>query len=222
MDNLNTIILTKKCCTCKEIKELTDFCNDKNKKDGRGCKCKKCQNEYNKKYILKHKEEKRKYDILRYENNKNKLLEKQKEYAKQHKEEKRKYDKVYKQLNKSKRNKWEKNKKENDSSYKIICDMRTRMLQALHGESKSAHTMELIGCSIEAFKIYLQQTAIQNGYKDFDINNFDGKKYHIDHIVPCSWFNMSDPNQQREAFNYKNCQILSAEENLKKNNKYYK
>jgi hypothetical protein len=92
------------------------------------------------------------------------------------------------------------------------------MYKALNGISKSAHTMELIGCDIEALKIYLQMTAIANGYTDFDINNYDGRKYHIDHIVPCSWFNMKDPNQQREAFNYKNCQILSAEDNLKKSN----
>jgi len=30
------------------------------------------------------------------------------------------------------------------------------------------------------------------------------KEWHIDHIIPCDKFDLSDPKQQEECFNYKN------------------
>ena len=43
--------------------------------------------------------------------------------------------------------------------------------------------------------------------------------WHIDHIKPCSKFDLSDPIQQKICFNYKNLQPLWAEENIRKSNK---
>lgn len=45
--------------------------------------------------------------------------------------------------------------------------------------------------------------------------------WHIDHIIPCSFFDLSDPEQQKECFNYKNLQPLWAEDNLSKGNNIY-
>ena len=45
-------------------------------------------------------------------------------------------------------------------------------------------------------------------------NNYE--LWHIDHIRPCSLFNLADPKEQKECFNYKNLQPLWAEENLSK------
>jgi hypothetical protein len=44
-------------------------------------------------------------------------------------------------------------------------------------------------------------------------------KWHIDHIRPCSSFDLSDPQQQRTCFNYSNLQPLWAKDNLNKSNK---
>ena len=74
--------------------------------------------------------------------------------------------------------------------------------------------MSLIGCTIEELKEHLQKTAIKNGYNDFDINNYSGKEYHIDHIKPCSSFDLSKPEDQAKCFHYSNLQILTATENL--------
>ena len=43
--------------------------------------------------------------------------------------------------------------------------------------------------------------------------------WHIDHIVPCAAFDLSDPAQQRACFHYTNLQPLWAKTNLKKSNK---
>jgi 5-methylcytosine-specific restriction endonuclease McrA len=46
-----------------------------------------------------------------------------------------------------------------------------------------------------------------------------GTYWHIDHIIPCSNFDFSDPIQQKECFNYTNLQPLEAKANIKKSNK---
>ncbi len=107
----------------------------------------------------------------------------------------------------------------NDSNYKIKTLLRHRIWLAIKDNQKSTHTMELLGCSIEFLKDNLQATAIFNGYKDFDINNYSGKEYHIDHIVPCDCFNLKDPNQQKDCFNWQNLQILEAKVNIIKKTK---
>ena len=45
-------------------------------------------------------------------------------------------------------------------------------------------------------------------------------EFQIDHVKPLSSFNLSDPEQIKEAFASENHQWLTAEENLKKGSKY--
>jgi len=42
------------------------------------------------------------------------------------------------------------------------------------------------------------------------------EQYRIKNI-PCSWFNLEDPNQQRDCFNYRNLQPMWGLENISKN-----
>jgi hypothetical protein len=44
--------------------------------------------------------------------------------------------------------------------------------------------------------------------------------WHIDHIKPCSTFNLSIKEEQLKCFNYENLQPLWWFENLEKSNKY--
>ena len=43
--------------------------------------------------------------------------------------------------------------------------------------------------------------------------------WHIDHIMPCSNFDLSKPEQQKECFHYTNLQPLWYDENIRKSNK---
>lgn len=45
-------------------------------------------------------------------------------------------------------------------------------------------------------------------------------KWNIDHIKPCTKFDLSDPKQQEICFNYKNLQPLWAVDNIRKGEKY--
>jgi len=111
------------------------------------------------------------------------------------------------------------NRRKTDISYRLCNNLRRRLLAALNGKNKSASTLTLLGCSIEELKSHLQSTALKNGYNDFDINNYSGKDYHVDHICPCSSFNLKDEKEQRKCFHYTNLQILTAKENFKKSDR---
>ena len=45
-------------------------------------------------------------------------------------------------------------------------------------------------------------------------------KWHIDHVRPCSSFDLTDAKQQEECFHYTNLQPLWAAENLQKGSKW--
>jgi hypothetical protein len=49
--------------------------------------------------------------------------------------------------------------------------------------------------------------------------NYGRYTWHIDHIIPCSKFDLTDPEQVKQCFHYTNLQPLWAADNLKKSNK---
>ena len=44
-------------------------------------------------------------------------------------------------------------------------------------------------------------------------------QWHVDHIIPCCTFNLTDESQLKKCFNYKNLQPLWAKDNLIKSKK---
>ncbi len=111
------------------------------------------------------------------------------------------------------------NRLKTDPEYRLLFFIRKRIGVALKRNTKTGKTVELLGCSVPLLKQYLQETAIKNGYADFDMNNYDRQQYHIDHIIPCNQFDLSNPEEQRKCFHYTNLQILSAKHNLEKSDK---
>lgn len=45
------------------------------------------------------------------------------------------------------------------------------------------------------------------------------RKWHIDHIIPCAAFDLTDTEQQRACFHYTNLRPLWASENISKGTK---
>lgn len=126
----------------------------------------------------------------------------------------------YKKNNRERYNARKRQRKIDDPEFRILTLCRERIRQALKNNYKSETTKKLLGCTINELKKHLQKTAIENGYINFNINNYSGKDYHVDHIKPCALFDLSKKLEQKKCFNYTNLQILSAIDNLEKGDKY--
>ena len=172
--------------------------------------------EYNKQYYLNHKKElnkkgrewhhehkieqtphKKKY----YLDNREEIIAKSTEYQQNHKEER----KIY-------MNKYVNNLRQKNISFKITENLRRRINHAIKENVKSKHTMELLGCSIDELKKYLEE-KFQEG---MTWKNYGRYGWHIDHKKPCVLFDLSKEEEQKKCFHYTNLQPLWAEDNLSK------
>jgi hypothetical protein len=133
------------------------------------------------------------------------------------KEHRRAYKKEYNQREKDKINtyarKYSKKKRATDPAWKLKANLRARLYKLFSGRNKSKSTQELTGCDIDFLMSYIE-SKFKSG---MSWQNYGD--WHIDHIKPCSTFDLTDPKQQEECFHYTNLQPLWAEENWKKNNR---
>lgn len=217
MENRNKI---KICITCKKEKELSEFHKNSRNPDGLHKKCKLCRCSYNIKDYHKHKESHKNKRTNYYINNKESLNSYRSLYKKEHPDKELNWRKIRYLRHKNEICQKLKNKYSTNINYKLKSILRHRIWLSLNNNIKSKRTKELIGCTLEELKNHLQQTAIKNGYKEFNIENFNGKEYHVDHIIPCSVFKLDCSYHQKLCFHYSNLQILSAKENLSKGNSY--
>lgn len=213
----------KNCPKCKKNKT-----NDEFYKNGHYCKlCKKeCDREYylkNKEKIkqrqkddrVKNKEKHKKRDRRKYLKNKEKIKKRNIENYHNNKELYSKTRKKYYENNKKSILKQVLERKKNDLNFKLKCNLRSRLWQAIKSNQKSGSAVKDLGCSIKELKKHLE-SKFQPG---MTWENYGLKGWHIDHIKPLSSFDLSDKKQLLEACNYKNLQPLWAEDNLQKSNK---
>lgn len=194
---------TKSCTICQiEFPATTDFFHKCSVRSKYGIKsyCKKCGN---------------KKALERYYKNREHNLLKQKEWHYSNREKRIKQLREYSYANKNRRNEYLKKKKETDIQFKIRKNIRDRMRAAMDGKSKSKNTIDLLGCSIEEVKIYLENQFTEG----MTWNNYGKKGWHIDHILPCASFDLTDPEQQKKCFHYTNLQPLWAKDNYSKRDK---
>ena len=97
-----------------------------------------------------------------------------------------------------------------DMSFRILQNLRGRMRKAIGRGDKAARTVELVGCSIEALKHHFENHFRQGMSWD----NYG--EWHIDHIIPCAAFDLSNPTHQKACFNWQNMQPLWRKENRNK------
>lgn len=155
------------------------------------------------------KQLKRESDKLYRKNNKEKLAKKQKEYRENNCESIKEYSKNYIKINKekllisqrlyrdnnknlvkSKRNDYEKKRKDSDPVYKLRKSLSSSFLKIIkrNGYTKKDKTINILGCSFEEFKSYIEDKfeswmnwdnrGKYNGQLDFG--------WDMDHIIPIS------------------------------------
>lgn len=199
----------KKCCVCQELKSFDSFPRRKTSKDGRDYRCKACASQYYHDNFETISKQKRVYAQSHRES----LLNQKRAYMASHREEKSKYDLQYRKDNKERialyKKNWERLNK-NDLHIKVTRNLRRRIAHVLKGETKSASTLELLGCSFEEFIHRLESQFIPG----MTWENYGRNGWHIDHITPCYKFDLSNPEEQRKCFHYTNQRPLWAKDNL--------
>lgn len=194
---------TKTCTVCQiEYPATIEFFHKCSSHSKYGIKsyCKKCGN---------------KKSLERYYRNREHNLKNQKKWLADNKEKRNKQQREYSYKNRDKRNEYLKNKRKEDVQFRIRKNIRDRMRAAMDGRSKSEHTMKLLGCSIEELKIHLEKQFTTGMSWD----NYGKKGWHIDHILPCASFDLTNLDEQIKCFHYTNLQPLWAEDNYKKKDK---
>jgi hypothetical protein len=131
---------------------------------------------------------------------------------------KAKYAKGWKLQNKERWNKYTRDRRK-IPHHKIAANLRNRLyFEIKNCEGKrSTSAFDLLGCSIEFFMEYLEDQF----QKGMSWDNWTTHGWHIDHIIPCAAFDLTNEQQQRECFHYTNLQPLWAKENWKKGSSLY-
>lgn len=101
-----------------------------------------------------------------------------------------------------------------DIEWRIKQNLRTRLHMCL--DNKDKRSAEYIGCATKELLKYLEDRWLPG----MSWHNYGTHGWHIDHIRPCSSFDLTVPEQQKQCFHYTNLQPLWAVDNLRKNDKW--
>lgn len=97
----------------------------------------------------------------------------------------------------------------------ISCRLRIQINACLRYGRKAAHTETLLGCSFAEMAAHIERQFVL----PMCWAKFLQGEIHIDHIIPCSHFDLADAVQQRRCFHFSNLQPLWALDNLRKGNR---
>lgn len=192
----------KKCKTCKVLKCTIEFYTYKqNRKTGLKTyflpSCKACDKKRADDWQTANRAKRNAQRRENYRRKKFGVNRKPRQTYKQRKVYLRKYQRKYRR-----------ERRRSDPTYRLLDNLRSRVWYALKGNSKSAATEKLLGICADECRKYIEGLFTEGMSWDSNI--------HIDHIVPCASFDLSDPEQQRRCFHYTNLQPLWVRDNLEK------
>lgn len=205
---------TKICTKCKYEQNVDQFAKRVRSKDGLDYWCRSCNIQSTKKWLQNNPEKRKEYSKKRSEREKQQrrdlhtretILEYSKSYYRKNREKVIKRTSLY-----------AKERYQKDASFKTLSLLRSRILHALKnykGVRKASKTIQLVGCSIEELKLHLE-TQFTEG-----MSWENQGEWHIDHIKPCSSFDLTKEEEQKICFHYTNLQPLWAKDNHSKGNK---
>jgi hypothetical protein len=109
---------------------------------------------------------------------------------------------------------------ERNPQAKLHSRLNTRISQALRreGVAKGGTTADLLGSSVAELKAHLE--ANFDDQMSWENYGRGAGSWHVDHIRPCASFNLSDEEQQKTAFNWRNLLPMWSEKNIAKADRY--
>ena len=230
--------MDKKICTkCNIEKDINCFGKDKYSKQGYTSACKDCRNQYSKKYHKENsdnihkrkndyynnteegKEYRKKYSKKRYKEEKENILLHNKIWRNNNREYRKEYLKDYSSKNRDKINSYDRKRREN---IKVRLDENFSRsiyssLKKVGSSKKEIGWEKAVGYTTQQLIEHLQLKF----KPEMSWENY-GSYWHIDHIVPKSWFVYTsiEDEQFKKCWSLENLQPLEASENLKKGNRY--
>ena len=191
--------------------------------------CKSCKSEMDKRYRKENPEKVKQSHKKYYDENRDILIEKSKSYLRENSELRKAYNrknrerdkqyllqynkvhkeriqplrKKYNEDNRDKINEYQNNLYHTDLNYKLSSLYRCRIYIAIKDNSKSKKTMEILGCNIEEFILYLEKKFLP----EMNWENH-GDIWEIDHILPCASFDFTQEGDLEKCFHYSNHQPL--------------
>jgi len=178
----------KKCFKCKELFPISDFPKDCTKKLGVKSYCFPC----NRKIVNKSTRGRVEQRKIENKINQKQIKEYSSKYQKSNLEYFRDYAREYLKVPKR----------------RLIHNTRVRIYKALKNNLKTSSSTELLGCSIEEYKEY-----IENQFDDkMNWDNY-GSYWEIDHTIPIN---------KGGSFNHKNTTPMVVKENREKSDKILK
>jgi hypothetical protein len=185
---------TNKCYKCSIL------LNEENKVKDRNF-CKSCSRQDSKDYKAR---------------NRNLISDYNKIYKKENKEEISEYNQKYHEENKqviqARHTKNNRERMKIDPCFKLAKTCRNRLRSAL--QNISLRSLKLTDCTMEFLRDWLKS----NFTSEMTFENH-GSYWHIDHVIPCSLFDLLNDDAIKHCFHWTNLQPLEARENLSKNNK---
>jgi hypothetical protein len=167
-------------------------------------RCREKRRQNNRDYYLANREKQMLRQRKYYGENREKLLAAE--------VERRKSDGVRDRINAWAREHYRKN-----PQVKLRTALRARIRQMTKGVKwAKVSSVDLVGCSIKDFK-----ALIEHQFKrGMTWNNYG--KWHLDHIIPCAKFDLTQEAEVRKCFNFRNYQPLWKKHNLSKGSKIEK
>jgi len=181
--------------------------------------CSLCRKKANKEWRNKNKakiKKKNKEKWIKFKSNPENLKKRKAWYSKNRDlilQQKKDYYKINKELILKTHKKYERKKLKIDPLFRFQKNIRRRVLAAFKNSYKIGTTKNLIGCSWEELRNHLEKQFEQG------MNWQNYGKWHIDHIIPLSLFDLSKEEEVKKAIHFSNLQPLWAADNLSKGNR---
>lgn len=138
----------------------------------------------------------------RQEKHRDKLRQKASAYQKANREARNAYKRA-----------WAKRRRQTHPGFAVACRLRARILTALRDGGygvKADKFWNLTGCTPQELVNHIASKFLPG--MTWENRNL----WHIDHIIPCAAFDLTDPEQQRKCFHYTNLQPLWGVDNQTK------
>jgi hypothetical protein len=144
----------------------------------------------------------REINKAKYQKDKENIQKKHSEYYFRTKESRREHKRNYR-----------KNRLENDSAFKLESTLRNSISRALKASTskKFLCSNKMLGCTPKECVDYLNDNEFGYNFKDHGMFSL-----HVDHIIPCAFFNLDNALEQLICFNYNNLRLYPAKENWAK------